>query len=50
MSRLTRSTRLCCDFVSDGTPVGTRLVRDVFPGNCSFDPAPTRMGVDLFPS
>jgi ELWxxDGT repeat protein len=30
-------------FVSDGTPAGTRLVHDIFPGNHSFDPAPIQL-------
>ena len=30
-------------FVSNGTPEGTRLLRDIAPGNQPFDPAPTQL-------
>jgi ELWxxDGT repeat protein len=30
-------------FVSDGTPEGTRLVREIFPGSNPFDPAPSQL-------
>jgi ELWxxDGT repeat protein len=30
-------------FVSGGTPEGTRLVREIFPGNNPFDPAPIQL-------
>jgi ELWxxDGT repeat protein len=29
--------------VSDGTPAGTRVVRDIFPGNIRFSPAPANL-------